>query len=227
MKSKTRVLVIEDFPEMRRLIRLALQNERYEVHSAKDGESGLELAGKIRPDLVLLDIGLPGMDGLEVLKALRARGRVPVIMLTSSKKEADCLVGLKLGADDYLSKPISMPELAARIEAVLRRDPSRAQGDEPMAAGALSLDPKTHELLMKGKPLPLAPKEFQILRLLLEARGRVVSRRTLLLEVWGYAEDLGISPRMVDQYVSRIRRKLGREGRGIVTVPTLGYKIKP
>lgn len=226
-KAKGRILSIEDSPDLSRLIRLTLESENYEVVSAKSGESGLRLALKLQPDLVVLDMGLPGMNGLEVLKSLRVRGRVPVIVLTGSRKEIDCVVGLKLGADDYLIKPVSMPELAARVEAVLRRSaPMSPRAASPEARGGLRLDARTHEVVVAGKPLLLDPKEFHILRLLLEAHGRVVGRHELLLEVWGYMKDLGMDPRMVDQYVSRIRRKLKAEGRRIVTVPTIGYKIK-
>lgn len=226
-KSGGRVLVIDDSPDLGRLIRVTLERAHYEVVSAKDGESGLKLARKIRPDLVVLDIGLPGIDGFEVLKALRIQGGVPVIVLTGSRTEVDCIVGLKLGADDYLTKPISMPELAARVEAVLRRGPSRTPEPAPSERrGDLRLNSSTHEVLVGKRAVLFSPKEFEILRLLLEARGRVVSRRELLKSVWGYGKDLGMDARMVDQYVSRIRNKLGGEGRRIVTVPTLGYKIK-
>lgn len=225
-KAGARILVIDDSPDLGKLIRATLMKANYKVVSARDGESGLKLARKARPDLVVLDIGLPGIDGFEVLKALRVQGGVPVIVLTGSRTEVDCIVGLKLGADDYLTKPISMPELVARVEAVLRRGPRRAPEEgPPERRGALRLSSRTHEVVVGKKALRLTPKEFEILRLLLEARGRVVSRRELLKNVWGYSKDLGMDTRMVDQYVSRIRNKLAAEGRRILTVPTLGYRI--
>ncbi|MBI4348792.1 MAG: response regulator transcription factor [Elusimicrobia bacterium] len=221
------VLVIDDSPDLGRLIRKTLKKARYRAIHAKDGETGLKLARSLRPDLIVLDIGLPGMDGFAVLSAIRAMGRIPVIVLTGSTAEADCVVGLKLGADDFLIKPVSMQVLAARVEAILRRVPSRAPDPGSRERrGSLRLDSRSHELIVHGKALLLAPKEFHILRLLLEAHGRVVNRRELLLEVWGYDKDLGMDTRMVDQYMSRIRRKLKSEGRRIVTVPTLGYKIR-
>ncbi|MBI5631241.1 MAG: response regulator transcription factor [Elusimicrobia bacterium] len=226
--DKVRILIIDDSPDMRKLMRLTLRKERYHVTTVKYGRSGLALADKIHPNLVILDIGLPDVDGLDILKSLRARERMPVIILTASTKEADCLVGLKLGADDYLVKPISMTQLAARVEAVLSRNSARpVERERSLEAGTWRLDPETHEFSVNGETILLAPKEFHILRLLLEARGEVVSRRKFLLEVWDYTEDQDMDARMVDQYVSRIRRKLKREAPRIVTIPTLGYKIKP
>ncbi len=226
-KAKARVLLIEDSRDQAQLVRLTLQKARYQVFSVPEGGSGLKLARKLRPDLVILDLGLSDMDGFDVLRSLRAESRVPVIILTGSETEVDCIIGLKLGADEYLTKPISMPVLAARVESVLRRfSVGTPQTVTQETRGALRLDSRNHEVLSGGKTLALEPKEFHILRLLLEAHGRVVGRREMLQQVWGYSKDLGMDQRMVDQSISRLRRKLKGEGHRIVTVPTLGYKIK-
>jgi len=225
MTVKGRILLVEDTPEISLAVRAILRRERYQVYSVEDGETGLTLARKVRPDLVILDINLPGMDGLELLKTLRGEGRVPVILLTARKTEADRIVGLKLGADDYVVKPFSAGELAARVESVLRRARGAAPAAQPLASGGIVLEPGRHEVRAGGRAVVLAPKEFAILRVLLTAGGGVVAREALLEKVWGYAPDLAMSGRLVDQYVSRLRRKLGAEGKRVVTVPTLGYKL--
>jgi DNA-binding response OmpR family regulator len=224
---KGRILVIDDSRSIVDLIRTALQKEQYEVLSAQDAESGLKRARMLRPDLVVLDIGLPGMDGMAFLKTFRGKSDVPVIFLTGRGDELSRVLGLKLGADDYMIKPFSALELAARVEALLRRSSKAPTGPGLLVAGSLRLDPRAHEVRLADKVVPLEPKEFSILSILLKAGGEVVSRQQMLLEVWGYSKNLGMNMRMVDQYVSRLRRKLRKEGLRIATVPTLGYKINP
>jgi DNA-binding response OmpR family regulator len=179
------------------------------------------------PDLVVLDLMLPGLDGLEVCRRLRAdpaSAALPVIMLTAKADEVDRVVGLEIGADDYLVKPFSPKELVARVRAILRRA-HRAAGAAPLSAGAITLDPSRHQARVGAMPLALTPKEFDLLHALLEAAGRVLSREHLLNRVWGYARADEIESRTVDVHVRRLRAKLGPEGRRITTVKSVGYRL--
>jgi len=196
------------------------------VLAAYDAESGLKLIRKAAPDLVVLDIALPKMDGLELLGVLRRESDVPVILLSGKGGEMDRILGLKLGADDYVVKPFSIAELHARIAARLRRArPAAKTKKAAAAAGALQMDFERHEVRAGGRPVRLAPKEFLVLRLLLEADGKVLSRERLLADVWGHEPGLDLDTRTVDQHVARLRRKLGAQGRLIATVPNFGYKL--
>jgi DNA-binding response OmpR family regulator len=178
------------------------------------------------PDLVLLDIMLPKMDGLEFLKLLRAESPVPVILLSAKSAEVDRILGLKLGADDYVPKPFSVGELLARVSARLRR--GKGAGEKPAGPrvlGSLSVDFERHEVKVSGKASRLAPKEFQLLKLLIEADGKVLSRDHLLTVIWGHDAGMDIDTRTVDQHVARLRRKLGAAADKIATVPNFGYKL--
>jgi DNA-binding response OmpR family regulator len=168
---------------------------------------------------------LPRMDGLEFLRRLRLESRVPVILLSAKRSETDRILGLKLGADDYVVKPFSLGELLARVEARLRPAAS-PDGERPATVGGMSIDIARHQVTVKGKPVRLAPKEFAVLRLLVEADGKVLSRDRLLELIWGHDKDMDIDTRTVDQHVARLRRKLGGEGALIVTVPNFGYQVK-
>ena len=173
---------------------------------------------------------LPELDGREVCRRVRqdpATAAVPVIMLTAKGDEVDRVVGLELGADDYVVKPFSPREFLARVRAVLRRSRPGETGPAPLSAGAITLDPSTHAVAAGGEPLALTPKEFALLRALLDARGRVLSREFLLDRVWGYARASEIESRTVDVHVRRLRAKLGDEGRRILTVKNAGYRIEP
>jgi two-component system, OmpR family, alkaline phosphatase synthesis response regulator PhoP len=220
------VLVVEDEKDLVRLIRYNLTNEGYRVASADDAETGLKSLRKTKPDLIILDIMLPGMDGLEFLKVLRRESRTPVILLSAKRSETDRILGLKLGADDYVVKPFSVGELLARVEARLR--PAAMPGEEsPTLLGSMAVDIARHQVTVKGKPVRLAPKEFAVLRLLVEAQGKVLTRDRLLELIWGHDEGMNIDTRTVDQHVARLRRKLGPEGRRIATVPNFGYQVRP
>jgi DNA-binding response OmpR family regulator len=226
---KAKILIIEDEKDLVKLIRYNLEKEKYRVLSANDAEAGLTLARKSKPDLIILDIMLPKMDGLEFLRTLRKESQVPVALLTAKRSELDRILGLKLGADDYIVKPFSVGELQARIEALLRRaapPPPKADGKKPMVIGGMEADFDRHEIRVKGKAAKLAPKEFEILRLLIEANGKVLSREHILERLWGHEKDMEIDTRTVDQHIARLRHKLGTESSRIATVTNFGYQIK-
>ncbi|MFI5348912.1 MAG: response regulator transcription factor [Elusimicrobiota bacterium] len=219
------MLVVEDEKDLIRLIRHNLEKEGYQVVSAGDAESGLKSIRKAKPDLVILDIMLPGMDGLELLRVLRREYRTPVILLSAKRGETDRILGLKLGADDYVVKPFSHGELLARVEARLR-PASPPTEERPTAIGGLSIDIARHQVTVKGKLVRLAPKEFALLKLLIEADGKVLSRDQLLELIWGHDKGMDIDTRTVDQHVARLRGKLGTEGARIATVPNFGYQVR-
>ena len=230
-----RVLIAEDEADIRELLAFHLERSGYEIARAGTGLEALRLAREGRPDLLVLDLMLPELDGLEVCRRLRneaGTASLPIVMLTAKGDLVDRVVGLEMGADDYIAKPFSPREVVARIGAVLRR--TRAPGvalsgdaRPVLGAGALSVDPATHTARLGGTVLSLTPKEFDLLRALLEAHGRVLSREHLLDRVWGYARADEIESRTVDVHVRRLRAKLGAEGRRIVTVKGVGYRLDP
>ena len=225
----SRVLVVEDEPDIRDLLAFHLERGGYQVTRAATGPEALRQLRAAPPDLVILDLMLPEMDGLEVCRRLRAEpatAALPVIMLTAKGVEVDRVVGLELGADDYVVKPFSPKEVLARVRAVLRRAREPLSG-APLAVGGITLDGATHRATVAGRPLALTPKEFDLLRALLEARGRVLSREFLLDRVWGYARAGEIESRTVDVHVRRLRAKLGPEGERILTVKNVGYRLDP
>jgi len=221
-----RVLVVEDEPDIAEVVRYNLAREGFQVDVHARGDSALEAVRRRAPDLIVLDLMLPGVDGLELTRALKreaATARIPLVMLTAKSEELDRVVGLELGADDYVTKPFSPRELTLRIKAVLRR----GEGAPPPAvleSGSIRLDPAAHEAQVGGEPLVLTATEFRLLQLLLERRGRVQSRAQLLSEVWGYAED--VDSRTVDTHVRRLRRKLGDEADRLETVVGVGYRLR-
>lgn len=224
----SRVLIVEDEPDIRALVVHHLRRDGYEVSSASSGEDALRQVQAAPPDLILLDLMMPAMDGLEVCRRLRrdpATATLPVVMLTAKGDEVDRVLGLELGADDYIVKPFSPKELLARVRAVLRRS-RPAQGTEPLTLGSVVIDLGTHTASVGGLRLALTPKEFDLLRALVEARGRVLSREFLLDRVWGYARASEIESRTVDVHVRRLRVKLGAEGRRILTVKSVGYRME-
>ena len=224
---KAKILIIEDEKDLSRLIRHNLEKEQYRVTTARDAETGLKLARSIKPDLILLDIMLPKMDGLECLKLLRAETDVPVLLLTAKRSEMDRILGLKLGADDYIVKPFSQGELNARIAGHLRRAAhiESSDGKKSMSVGNIDIDFERHEIKVKGELAFLAPKEFAILKLLVEAKGKVLSREQMLQLIWGHDKDIEIDTRTVDQHIARLRRKLRSEADQIRTVPNFGYQV--
>jgi len=223
----SRVLIVEDEPDIRELVVHHLKREGYQVSAAASGEEALRQVQAVPPDLVLLDLMMPAMDGLEVCRRLRqdpATAMLPIVMLTAKGDEVDRVLGLEIGADDYIVKPFSPKELLARVRAVLRRS-RPAPGAAPLTLGALAIALGTHTASVGGLTLALTPKEFDLLRALVEARGRVLAREFLLDRVWGYARASEIESRTVDVHVRRLRVKLGAEGRRILTVKSVGYRL--
>jgi len=225
----SRVLIVEDERDIRDLVLFHLEREGFQVSSASSGEEALRQVRHASPDLVLLDLMLPAMGGLEVCRKLRqdpATAALPIVMLTAKGDEVDRVLGLELGADDYIVKPFSPKELLARVRAVLRRA-KPAPGAAAIAIGALAIDPGTRTVTVQGAPLTLTHKEFELLGALADAQGRVLSREFLLDRVWGYSRAGEIESRTVDVHVRRLRVKLGPEGRRILTVKSVGYRLDP
>jgi two-component system phosphate regulon response regulator PhoB len=221
------VLLVEDERDIADLIRYHVDKAGMRVVHAADGAAALRVARAEHPDLVILDLMLPGLDGLEVCRQLRRDAltrRVPIIMLTARGEEVDRVVGLELGADDYVVKPFSPRELIARIRAVLRRVEA-SEAPAGRATGDLHIDEARHAVTVSGRPVELTAKEFGLLAALMRADGRVLSRDQLLEAVWGYANAAEIESRTVDVHVRRLRAKLGPEARRIVTVKAVGYRF--
>jgi DNA-binding response OmpR family regulator len=227
--SEQTVLVVDDEEAIAEAVRARLENEGYRVVVAYDGPQAIEMHREHHPDLVVLDLMLPGMDGLEVCQAIQRDGWTPVLMLTAKTEEADKVAGFAVGADDYLTKPFSLRELASRVKAILRRmDRMRApQHDAPLDRGDLEIDPSRRRLSVDGEEVSLTPLEFEILLALARDPGVVLSREQLMDRVWGYRDYAG--GRVVDSHVARIRRKLGEDGnepRFIRTVHGVGYAFQ-
>jgi DNA-binding response OmpR family regulator len=223
------VLVVDDEEAIAEAVRARLENEGYRVLVAGDGGDAIEMAARERPDLVVLDLMLPGMDGLEVCKALQRDRWVPVLMLTARTEEADKVAGFAVGADDYLTKPFSLRELAVRVRAILRRVEriGEAPSIEPMQRGDLSIDPGRRRVSVDRADVPLTPLEFEILLTLAREPGVVFTREQLMDRVWGYRDYAG--GRVVDSHIARIRRKLGEDGEGtrfVRTVHGVGYAFR-
>ena len=229
--ATTRVLIVEDDEAMSVALRDGFQYEGYAVTVAKDGEAGLQLATADAPDLILLDVMLPKMTGLDICRQLRGSGNgVPIIMLTARGQEIDKVLGLKLGADDYITKPFGFMELLARAEAVLRRARGPAAGLpaplETYRFGDVAIDFKHHEARKGGEPIDLSPREFQLLAYFIQHRGEIVTRETLLDTVWDY--NAIPFTRTVDMHIAKLRKKIEdnpSDPRHIVTVHRLGYKF--
>jgi DNA-binding response OmpR family regulator len=224
----TRILVVDDETNLRHTVAYALRKEGYEVASAEDGESGLELFRSSRPDLVVLDVMLPRMDGLAVCRAIRRESDVPVIMLTARDTELDTVVGLEVGADDYLTKPFSMVELIARIRAMLRRAaPRHSAPPERVELRGLAIDVARRRVTVEGTEVELKPREFDLLAHLAGSPGRVFTRDQLLASVWGL--EYSGAPRTVDTHVKTLRERLSDEAdrpRWIETVRGVGYRFR-
>jgi len=223
-----RLLIVEDDPAMSVALRDGFEFEKYNVEMAADGDEGLRLANRGDHDLIVLDVMLPKKSGLDVCKELRQNGsRTPVIMLTARGQEIDKIVGLKLGADDYVTKPFSFMELLARVEAVLRRVQRTTAGDE-FEFGDIRLDFRTYQASKSGDSIELTPREFRILRYFIDHAEQVVSREALLNHVWGY--DSSAFTRTVDTHMARLRQKVEAtpsEPRHLLTVHRVGYKFVP
>ena len=220
------VLVVDDEAAIAEAVRARLSSEGFAVLVAADGPQALEVAERERPDLVVLDLMLPGMDGLEVCKRLQHDRWVPVLMITAKAEEADKVAGFAVGADDYLTKPFSLRELAVRVKAILRRVERIASTStsEPIQKNGLSVDPARRKVTVDGADVHLTPLEFEILHALVREPGVVFTREQLMDAVWGYRDYAG--GRVVDSHVARIRRKLGEDGaepRFLRTVHGVGY----
>ena len=227
----TRVLVVEDNPDLAFGLRNNLEIEGYAVDVAGDGAKGLGRAKETRPDLIILDLMLPGMDGYRVLRALRdADLEMPVLILTARGEEADKVLGFRLGADDYVTKPFGVLELLARVDALLRRTSGRAapnsNSDSLQQFGEIEVDASARAVRRCGRQVELTPMEFDLLLALLRRRGAVASRLDLLREVWGYSSS--VQSRTVDTHIAELRRKLegGATSRHIVTVRKAGYRLE-
>ena len=229
----SRVLIIEDNPNLAYGLRTGLEIEGYDVEVAEDGETGLERARFWDPDLVMLDLMLPGMDGYRVLRQLRESGSdVPVLILTARGEEADKVLGFRLGADDYVTKPCGVLELLARVAALLRRsrgtDHRMTPADGVERFGSVEINPASRTVSKRGTAVALSPKEFDLLLALVRRRGAVASRVELLREVWGHRVE--VMTRTVDIHIAELRRKLEddpSEPRHILTVWKAGYRLEP
>jgi len=220
------IYCVEDDASIRELVLYALRSSGFEAEGFESGEGLLKALSHTQPKLILLDIMLPGMDGIEILRRLRsaqATARIPVIMATAKGTEYDRVLGLDLGADDYLCKPFGMMEMVSRIRAVLRRAAPQ-EGEEPLNAGGLCLDPGRHTVCVFGMPVALTLKEFELLHLFLRHPGRVYTREQLLEKIWG-TDYLG-ETRTVDVHIGTLRTKLGECGSYIRTVRGVGYRLE-
>ena len=225
--SGYRILLVDDEPDLRAMLRRYLQAEGFEVTDAADGEAALSRLRGSTPDLILLDVAMPGKDGFTVLQEIRRTSDVPVIMLTARAEEVDRVVGLTIGSDDYVTKPFSPRELVARIRAVLRRGRSgRQDADDTLTFDGITLDPATREIAVEGRPVELSALEFDLLAALASAPGRVFTRAQLLERVWGW--DYFGAERVVDVHIGNLRKTLGDDAsnpRFIGTVRGVGYKF--
>jgi len=222
-----KILVVDDEPTLVATLKYNLERDGFQVVTAEDGESALNLARSHRPDLVLLDLMLPGLDGFQVCRILRREMQAPILMLTAKGDEIDKVVGLELGADDYVTKPFSMRELLARVRALLRRADIRPEGErEVLTSGDLSLDLAKREATRSARAVPLKPKELELLAFFLRNRQRAFTREQLLNQIWGY--DYAGDTRTVDVHVSWLRQKIEDQPQKparIVTVRGLGYRF--
>jgi DNA-binding response OmpR family regulator len=223
--SRPRVLLIEDDADIAEAISYQLQKEGLQVRVARTGEEGLD-AGRRGVDLVLLDLNLPGMDGLEVCRLIRRHGataHVPIIIVSARSDEVDRVLGLEMGADDYVVKPFSLKELAARCKVALRRTGSGAEAPQGYSDENFQIDFEGYTVRYQGKEIRLTRKEFELLHCLVERAGRVLTRERLLERVWGYASE--VDARSIDAHIRRLRLKLGSARRHVETVVGLGYRF--
>ena len=220
------ILIVEDEKEIVKLLKYNLEANGYSTLVAFDGESALSMFKKSKPRLILLDLMIPKIDGIELCKMIRRESRVPIIILTAKKEETDRVLGLELGADDYVTKPFSVRELLARVKSVLRRAQNQTVESSHIRTGKLDIDLERYEIKLNGKNLSLSSKEFALVKVLLEADGKVLTRDQLLESVWGMEQSAEIDTRTVDQHVARLRGKLGTESERVVTVKNVGYKFR-
>lgn len=225
--ARERVLIVEDDKNISKLVKYNMEKAGYECVAVSSGEKALEALDKQSVDIVILDIMLPGMDGFGVCRSIKERDKlkgIPVIMLTARGEEVDRVVGLELGADDYIVKPFSPRELVLRVKAILKRGKTEESGKSILTEEEITVDIPRHKVTVKGKIVELTQMEFNLLVTLMKRRGRVQGRDTLLADVWNM--DTEIDTRTIDTHVKRLREKLGRAGRSIETVRGLGYRFR-
>lgn len=226
MKKGT-ILIIEDEENILELVRYNFEQEGYRVLAESRGDKGLAEARKAKSDLVILDLMLPELDGIEITKILKQNEKtahIPIIMLTAKAQEADKVLGLELGADDYVTKPFSPRELIARARAVLRRGQEKPSS-KVLKSDPLEIDTEKHVVSLKGKPMELTTKEYDLLKAMMEADGRVLTRDFLLEHVWGYDRASEIETRTVDMHVGQLRKKLKLIANRLITVKNVGYRF--
>jgi DNA-binding response OmpR family regulator len=220
------VLIIEDMELVVLALKENLEREGFQVLTAMNGQDGLRAVTEHKPDLVILDLILPDMDGLEICRKIRRNpeaSRVPILILSGKAEEVDKVVGLAVGADDYMAKPFSDKELVARVKALLRRA-SASPESKVLRAGTIELDPERYTVSVAGHPVTLTSREFELLKALLEAKGRALTRDHFLETVWGFDRAVSVETRTVDVHIKSLRNKLGPEGRRILTVRNVGYR---
>ena len=226
---KEKILIVEDEKDIVKMLEYNLKKEGLRVLSVRDGEDALDSANRELPDLIILDLMLPGMDGLEVCKELKKETKtapIPVIMLTAKSQESDKVLGLELGADDYITKPFSPRELIARIKAVLRRTKEKDKLPDVLKIGEIIIDLSKISVTVKGKATELTSKEFELLKTLIKVKGRVLSRDYLLDTIWGFDHAVEIQTRTVDVHIRTLRKKLKSEASRIITVKNYGYRFE-
>ncbi|MBL8023665.1 MAG: response regulator transcription factor [Elusimicrobia bacterium] len=226
MKSK--ILVVEDDAAIGKLLSYNLGREGYDPLLVKDGETAIAIFRRTKPRLVILDLMIPKVDGLEVCRLIRATDQnVPILMLTAKGSEVDKIVGLEMGADDYVTKPFSIREVLTRVKTLLRRTASDSVvTSKILTSGKLELDMDKYTLTLETKAVPLTGKEFELLKVLWSSHGKVISREAILERVWGIDRAADIDTRTVDQHVARLRSKLGVEKNRILTVKNVGYRFR-
>ncbi len=230
MESKS-ILVIDDEEDIRELLDYNLTKEGFRVYTEPDGNSGLKVIRERRPDLIVLDLMLPGLDGLDVCRIVKndkELSHIPIVMLTAKGEEEDVITGLELGADDYITKPFSMYILIARIKAIFRRIESRSEKRDsvsPIIVGPLIIDTQKYQVLVNKNEVKLTPTEFNILKLLALNEGKVLTRKQLLSNIQGNSVDF-VTERTIDVHLTSLRKKLGNEGWMIETVRGVGYRLK-
>lgn len=219
------ILIVDDEPNILQLARMYLEREGFRIETAGDGRKALATVARLQPSLMVLDVMLPEMDGMEVCKRLRGeRNPLPILMLTARDEDIDKILGLEMGADDYLTKPFNPRELVARVKAILRRSERQVSADDkPTRIGNLLVDPSRYEVSIAGKPVDLRTQEFDLLRVLVEHRGYVLSRERLLELAWGF--DYYGQTRTVDVHIGHLRKKLAGSSVQIETVTGVGYKL--
>lgn len=223
MENESRILIVDDEDRIRRLLKMYLEREQYTIEEADNGDTALEMALQNDYDLILLDLMMPGKDGIEVCKGVREKKATPIIMLTAKGEEVNRVQGFEVGTDDYIVKPFSPGELVARMEAVLRRYTKQEQQEE-IQFGPILINEKSRRIEANGESISLTVKEFDLLYFLCQHTGQVFSREQLLEKVWGY--DYAGSTRTVDTHVKTMRLKLGESGNYIQTVWGVGYKFE-